>query len=108
MYGSAASTSVGILVIVAGITLCIFWSIIGLVCVYKFLQMSEDVRYLRHRSDSSVKKPMEAARVILICLAVSAGLALVFIVYGIGGMSGLTHAVSGPHAAANAFAVFAR
>ena len=77
--GSIANYPSSLAVAVFIVAFGFFTMIIFLVCVYRFLQMSEDVRYLRHKTDPDVKKPMDTPKVIAICVVISAILALIIV-----------------------------
>ena len=70
----------------------VFLAVIGFVAMVKLLQIAEDLRYMRSRNDSSVKKPRKYTETLLICLAVS--VVLVFAVL-MGAFSAFSSASTG-------------
>lgn len=73
---SGISFVLGLACIVAGV----FISVVGFVSVVKILQIAEDLRYLRSKSDLSVSRPKSYKNTLVVCLIAS--LIVCFIVIG--------------------------
>lgn len=73
--GSVSVMALSIIVLVVGV----FLTIVGIVSIVKVIQIAEDLRYMRSKSDTSVRRPMKWQKILLICLGVSIVAALLLL-----------------------------
>lgn len=61
----------------------VFLTVVGIVAMVKIIQIAEDVRYMRSKSDIHVKRPMSWPTILVICLGVSVVVSfLVLVMFG--------------------------
>lgn len=76
----------GLAVIVGGI----FISVLSVAALIKIIQIAEDLRYLRSKTDISVQRPKPAKNTLFLCLGVSIGILLLLICFAVGAGTSLS------------------
>ncbi len=54
----------------------VFFTVLCVVMMFKILQIAEDLRYIRSKTDIHVERPKPYTRLVIICVIVSAGICL--------------------------------
>lgn len=62
------------------IVACVFFSVLGIVSVVKIIQIAEDLRYIRSKSDLKVNRPKSWKNTVMVCVIVS--VIIVFLLMG--------------------------
>ena len=76
------------------IALGVFLSVLGVVVMVKVLQIAEDLRYMRSKTDIRVQRPKPYYRLILVCVGVSVGVCLLLLMILAGSVNGMTATVN--------------
>lgn len=77
--------AVFLLLFLAAVFFSVLFSVLGIACMVKVFQIAEDLRYLRSRTDLKVDRPKPYKNMVNACVAISAGvtfLAMVFLMTG--------------------------
>lgn len=75
---AAAGMSMGLVLVI--VVACVFVTVLSVVVMVKVLQIAEDLRYIRSKSDISVQRPKPHKNTLIVCLVAS--LVICFVVVG--------------------------
>lgn len=75
----AAYAGMSMFLAVLAIAFGVFLTVVCVVCVFKVIQIAEDLRYMRSRSDLSVNRPRKTKETLTICGMVAAGITVVLV-----------------------------
>lgn len=62
----------------------IFLSVLGVAAMVKIIQISEDLRYIRSKSDINVQRPKPTKSILITCLLISLGILVLMGCFAIG------------------------
>lgn len=83
-----------LLLVVVMSVFCVFTSVLAFVALVKMLQIAEDLRYLRSKSDIHVQRPKSYKNTLVVCLIVSLILLVLLIAMFVGMGSSLVSAAN--------------
>lgn len=68
----------------------IFLSVLGVASMIKIIQISEDLRYIRSKSDINVQRPKPTKNILITCLLVSIGILVLMACFAVGAGTSLS------------------